>query len=46
MQQMSAGTSSRFYDFPSDGYLVLSLITPLEAFQEGIARLMERLHPR
>ena len=26
-----------FYDFPSDGYLVLSLITPEEEFAEGIA---------
>jgi alanine-synthesizing transaminase len=32
-----------FYDFPSDGYLVLSLITPQGEFAEGIARLMELL---
>ena len=25
-----------FYDFPSDGYLVLSLITPEAEFAEGI----------
>jgi alanine-synthesizing transaminase len=30
-----------FYDFPSDGYLVLSLITPEAQFAEGIGRLLE-----
>ena len=30
-----------FYDFPSDGYLVLSLIAEPEIFREGIARLLE-----
>jgi alanine-synthesizing transaminase len=30
-----------FYDFPSDGYLVLSLITRSEEFSEGIGRLLE-----
>jgi aspartate/methionine/tyrosine aminotransferase len=30
-----------FYDFPRDGYLVLSLITPEREFGEGIARAME-----
>jgi aspartate/methionine/tyrosine aminotransferase len=30
-----------FYDFPSDGYLVLSLITPRDDFAEGIKRLLE-----
>jgi alanine-synthesizing transaminase len=30
-----------FYDFPSDGYLVLSLITPTEEFLEGIRRILE-----
>lgn len=30
-----------FYDFPSDGYLVLSLITPSGDFQQGIARVLE-----
>nr|UXE46255.1 putative aspartate aminotransferase [uncultured bacterium] len=29
-----------FYEFHRDGYLVLSLITPEEAFQEGLARLL------
>jgi alanine-synthesizing transaminase len=30
-----------FYDFPSDGYLVLSLITRKDEFAEGISRLLE-----
>jgi alanine-synthesizing transaminase len=30
-----------FYDFPSDGYLVLSMITPKDDFAEGIKRLLE-----
>jgi alanine-synthesizing transaminase len=29
-----------FYDFPNDGYLVLSLITPEATFREGISRLL------
>ena len=29
-----------FYDFPGDGYLVISLITPEEAFSEGLRRLL------
>ena len=29
-----------FYDFPSDGYLVVSLITPPEEFREGIRRVV------
>ena len=32
-----------FYDFPQDGYLVVSLITPVEAFREGIRRLLDLL---
>jgi alanine-synthesizing transaminase len=32
-----------FYDFPSDGYLVLSLITPEAEFAEAIGRLLELL---
>lgn len=32
-----------FYDFPSDGYLVLSLITPEETFRQGLARLLDHL---
>ena len=34
-----------FYDFPADGYLVLSLITPPEAFREGVGRLLDLLNP-
>ena len=30
-----------FYDFPDDGYLVLSLITEPRVFREGVARLLE-----
>jgi len=33
-----------FYDFPSDGYLVLSLITPTAKFAEGIEKLLEVVH--
>jgi alanine-synthesizing transaminase len=29
-----------FYDFPTDGYLIVSLITPAEDFDEGIERLL------
>jgi aspartate/methionine/tyrosine aminotransferase len=32
-----------FYDFPSDGYLVLSLITEPAVFREGISRVMNFL---
>ena len=32
-----------FYDFPSDGFLVLSLITPAQAFSEGGTRLLHYL---
>ena len=30
-----------FYDFPSDGYLVISLIAPRDDFSEGIKRLLD-----
>ncbi|HYL14856.1 MAG TPA: pyridoxal phosphate-dependent aminotransferase [Terriglobales bacterium] len=33
-----------FYDFPSDGYLVVSLITPSGEFREGISRVLELLN--
>jgi alanine-synthesizing transaminase len=33
-----------FYDFPADGYLVLSLITPADIFREGITRLLDYLN--
>jgi alanine-synthesizing transaminase len=32
-----------FYDFSSDGHLVISLITPTEDFGQGIGRLLELL---
>ena len=32
-----------FYDFPTDGYLVLSLIVPGEQFQEGVTRLLHHI---
>lgn len=32
-----------FYDFPTDGYLVLSLITPPEEFREGVSRILSVL---
>ncbi|HEV2315692.1 MAG TPA: pyridoxal phosphate-dependent aminotransferase [Candidatus Acidoferrales bacterium] len=31
-----------FYDFPGDGYLIASLITPEQNFAEGIRRLLAR----
>jgi aspartate/methionine/tyrosine aminotransferase len=34
-----------FYDFPSDGYLVLSLITPPAPFKTGIERVLRLLNP-
>jgi len=34
-----------FYDFPSDGYLIASLITPPKDFREGIERVLGRLNP-
>lgn len=33
-----------FYDFPTDGYLVLSLITPNEAFSQGLQRVLALLN--
>jgi alanine-synthesizing transaminase len=32
-----------FYDFPSDGYLVVSLITPEYEFQAGISSVFEKI---
>jgi aspartate/methionine/tyrosine aminotransferase len=32
-----------FYDFPNDGYLVLSLITPELEFADGIGAVMEKV---
>jgi aspartate/methionine/tyrosine aminotransferase len=33
-----------FYDFPGDGYLVLSLITAEGEFREGMGRVLEYLN--
>jgi len=33
-----------FYDFPADGYLVVSLITPPGIFRKGIAQVLEALN--
>jgi alanine-synthesizing transaminase len=33
-----------FYDFPGDGYLVLSLITPTKEFGEGIGKILNLLN--
>jgi aspartate/methionine/tyrosine aminotransferase len=35
-----------FYDFPSGSFLVISLLTPVEIFHEGVARLAARLRAR
>jgi alanine-synthesizing transaminase len=32
-----------FYDFPADGYLVLSLIAREEEFREGVKRLLQKI---
>jgi aspartate/methionine/tyrosine aminotransferase len=34
-----------FYDFPNDGYLVVSLITPPENFRKGISCVLNLLNP-
>jgi len=34
-----------FYDFPSDGYLVLSLIGQKSDFAQGVQRMLEMLNP-
>jgi alanine-synthesizing transaminase len=33
-----------FYDFPSDGYLIVSLLTPAETFREGTERMLRLLN--
>jgi len=35
-----------FYNFPSEGYLVASLITPPDVFAKGITRTLEYLLQR
>jgi alanine-synthesizing transaminase len=34
-----------FYEFPSDGFLVVSLISPPATFHQGIRRLLDGLNP-
>ena len=34
--------SGHFFDFPNDGYLVLSLLTPEQTFAEGVRRILAR----
>jgi alanine-synthesizing transaminase len=36
----------RFFDFPQDGFLIVSLIAPEPEFREGIARLVELIGTR
>jgi aspartate/methionine/tyrosine aminotransferase len=36
----------RFFDFPQDGFLIVSLIAPEPEFREGIARLVEFIGER
>jgi alanine-synthesizing transaminase len=33
-----------FYDFPADGYLIVSLITPVQQFRDGIQRVLTFLN--
>ncbi len=33
-----------FYDFPSDGYLILSLLTPVDEFLQGTRRILGLLN--
>ena len=33
-----------FYDFPVDGYLIVSLIAPLTEFREGIRRILQAVN--
>jgi hypothetical protein len=34
--------SGHFFDFPNDGYLVLSLLTPPPTFTDGVRRILAR----
>ena len=34
-----------FYDFPSDGYLIVSLITPPQNFRHGMTQVLESVEP-
>ena len=33
-----------FFDFPSDGYLILSLLTPPAEFRKGIEKVLQFLN--
>jgi aspartate/methionine/tyrosine aminotransferase len=35
-----------FFDFPNEGFLILSLLPPPEIFREGIGRLLARTQDR
>lgn len=35
-----------FFDFPTEAYLVVSLLTPPEVFDEGMARICELVEVR
>jgi alanine-synthesizing transaminase len=35
-----------FYDFPADGHLVVSLITPPEDFHQGIGRVLDMVNTK
>ncbi len=43
-QQSVLAHPGHFYDFPDDGYLVVSLITPPELLRGGIARILKHLN--
>jgi alanine-synthesizing transaminase len=32
-----------FYEFPGEGYLVISLLTPVSDFEEGVRRLLAQM---
>jgi alanine-synthesizing transaminase len=42
-EQLVVVHPGHFYDFPGEGYLVVSLITPAEVFAEGIGRVLAAL---
>jgi len=35
-----------FFDFPAEAFVVLSLLTPESAFEEGVRRLLDRVGGR
>lgn len=47
LQQRSVLTHpGHFYDFPTDGYLVVSLLPPAEVFREGVGRALQFLRTK